>query len=198
MMTMHRLATVLPACAAAVALTVLGAPPACACDCPKLSEADAFARADTVFSGTVVDRREPGGFPRSSADPVTVVLEVSAVYKGEASRRQGVTTPASGASCGIEVEQGRTYLVFADGPGDRLVASLCGGTRARPSAVPAVAVAGAAGQAPAGGPDADTGGTGTEGGGSGPSSVEAAGAGAVLVAAATAGVFAVRRRRRAA
>jgi Tissue inhibitor of metalloproteinase len=105
------------------------ASPACACSCAPLTQAQAFEKADAVFAATLVRRDERGGLVRSSTDPVTLTWTVDAVYKGSASKVQQVNTVESGASCGLEAEVGRRYLVHADSTGGRLEASLCGGTR---------------------------------------------------------------------
>lgn len=75
-----------------------------------ISSADAFG---TIFVG------RPTGTPRPLADDldegprnVQVVMEVSAVYKGQAAARQTVVVPTGGdSSCGVAL----------DGPGDLLV-----------------------------------------------------------------------------
>lgn len=108
--------------------------PALACSCVALTDEEAFARADVVFTGSVVDYREP--LERSSsADLAIWVFHVHDVHKGAVSLpRQEVASAVSGASCGLELPGGRgTYLVHADdtgddAPGGTLTASLCGGT----------------------------------------------------------------------
>lgn len=119
---------------AASALLALTAVPALACSCVGFTEEEAFARAEAVFTGTVVDYEPPPMRPvSSSADPATWVFYVHDVHKGAvAEPRQAVTSAVSGASCGLEIseEQG-TYKVFADGAGaapGTLGATLCGGT----------------------------------------------------------------------
>lgn len=119
---------------AACALLALTAAPALACSCVGFTEEEAFARAEAVFTGTVVGYEPPPTGPfSSSADPATWVFHVHEVHKGAvAEPRQAVTSAVSGASCGLEIseEQG-TYKVFADGGGaapGTLGATLCGGT----------------------------------------------------------------------
>ena len=114
---------------------VVGGPgPAWACSCVRDiggSEDDYFFRqADVVFTGTLTERREPPfSLTRSSADPATFVFRVEAVHKGRASRVQGLTSAMSGASCGIELPEGRSALVFAERRDGELTANLCGGSR---------------------------------------------------------------------
>lgn len=117
----------------AVVVVVVPASPASACSCayPQEGADDLFYdRADVVFSGVLVERREPGfSLTRSSADPATFVFEVDTVFKGRASARQGLLSAMSGASCGLELPEGRPVLVFAERDADGLEAGLCGGSR---------------------------------------------------------------------
>lgn len=112
---------------AAAGLVGVGAP-ACACSCVPMTEDEAYNRADAVFAATLVNRDEPGKL-FSSADPVELMFAVDAVYKGDVGAAQRVVTAQSSASCGLEVEVGKRYLVHADSTGGQLEASLCGGTR---------------------------------------------------------------------
>jgi hypothetical protein len=99
------------------------APAASACSCTGGTAADHALRADAVFSGRLVDREVVGG-------TALHVFAVGTVYAGEVSARQGVLSPASGASCGLELAGEGPFLVFADREDDRLAAGLCGGTAA--------------------------------------------------------------------
>jgi len=116
-------------------LVVVGSAPAWACSCVRGldgSEDAYFLRtADVAFTGTLVDRREPGSLfgGGSSNDPVTLVFAVDRVLKGQAHRTQELRTARSGASCGLELPVGRPVLVFADQEGGGLTANLCGGSR---------------------------------------------------------------------
>lgn len=120
----------------AVGILALGlgsSTPCQACSCAgEATAAQSSQRADVVFVGTLVDTREalvrvPG--LSSSSDPVAKVFEVAEVRKGEVPARVEVLTASSSASCGLEVETGRAYVVVARDSGDGLRASLCGGTR---------------------------------------------------------------------
>jgi hypothetical protein len=118
---------------AAACGVVVSATPAHACSCAPASEAEFFRLADVVFTGTLIDRKEPPWRPvRSTTDPATLTFEVSRVHKGEAERLQEVETAMSGASCGLEIEGSGPFLVFANHARDGATqtASLCGGTRA--------------------------------------------------------------------
>lgn len=113
--------------AAAIAVILPGSP-ACACSCAPITDQEAFADSSAVFTGTMVDRREPVN-PASSLDPATNVFKVSAVHKGQVAAVQEIKTANGGPSCGLETEIGKTYIVFATADGAVLNSSLCGGTR---------------------------------------------------------------------
>jgi hypothetical protein len=92
-----------------------------------------------VFSGELVERHEPGLLEglgqQSSSVPATFVFAVETVYKGQVAKSQGVESARSGASCGLELPQGRRVLVFAEATDDGgLTAGLCGGSRLLESA----------------------------------------------------------------
>ncbi|MGP4023866.1 hypothetical protein [Actinomadura sp. 3N407] len=76
---------------------------ACACSCAAMTDQEAYAKADAVFTGRVVQRqvRSRGWGPwktQSSGDPATLVFQVSVVNKGEVTRRQDLVTASEGAS----------------------------------------------------------------------------------------------------
>lgn len=104
---------------------------ASACSCAvNESVADERNRNDAVFEGTVIGRKETKKlFDRSSADPVAWTFQVHEVWKGGVVPEITVQSAMSGASCGFEFEQGRTYLVYARDTGEgRLDVSLCSRT----------------------------------------------------------------------
>jgi hypothetical protein len=117
---------------------VVTAPAAHACSCVGFTDEQAFDRADVVFVGQVAGR-SASAVPWNSSDPAVWTFAVERVYKGSAAKRQGVVSAMSGASCGLEVERGKAFVVFArrnpqsqergfDEP--TLYANLCEGTRA--------------------------------------------------------------------
>ena len=113
---------------ALVGFTAAAATPCAACSCAaEASVAQAAARADVVFVGTLVGTRAPA-LPTSSGDAVARAFAVTEVRKGSASAVTEVRTAASGASCGLEVGQGRSYVVMARSTPDGLRSSLCDGT----------------------------------------------------------------------
>ena len=117
---------------------LLVASPAVACDCATASTREYFDRADAVFTARLVDRQEPATVI-SSIDPALHVFAVDTVYKGTAHESQGVLSPVSGASCGLELTGAGPFVVFATrsadaGAGfprlaeDQYAAFLCGGS----------------------------------------------------------------------
>ena len=113
------LVALLPDCASACMCAVEGG--------PKARAEKAIAGSDAVFSGEVVElEKEPpdtemvegtmmtvmGGSGREA----TVTLQVSEVWKGPEQQTIRFTTPvADGISCAISFEEGREYLVYANG-----------------------------------------------------------------------------------
>ncbi|CCG05515.1 hypothetical protein [Blastococcus saxobsidens] len=91
------------------------AAPASACSCTGGTTAEFFARADAVFTGSLGSRSvdRPPGPIGSSTDPALHVFAVDTVFKGTASERQGVVSPESGASCGLELTGDGQFAVFA-------------------------------------------------------------------------------------
>lgn len=110
--------------------------PASACSCVGLSDAEALAHADTVFTGEVVGYQAPS---TSRSDELALwTFKAREVYKGEVGRIQEVSSEYLGASCGLEIPKTGEFLVFGStqslGPRPilgavQLYAGLCGGTR---------------------------------------------------------------------
>lgn len=106
---------------------VIRASPAFACSCAGYTPAEAFAAADAVFVGRVVEVDESVFGPIiGSADPVTVTFDVSSVRKGSVPANAKVQTARDGASCGYDFAEGGFYLVHASA-GDPLTTGLCSG-----------------------------------------------------------------------
>ena len=102
--------------AAVVVLLPAGAAMACSCvEAPP--DRALLGRSDVVFTGKLVERHDPTVFLglSSSTDPAVLVFAVETVHKGSVAQRQGIETARSGATCGLELTQGRRALVFADG-----------------------------------------------------------------------------------
>lgn len=107
-------------------VVVLPAAPAHACSCAMLSSAQKVENADVVVRGTITGLDDPGGL--DSGHLVTWEVAVAEVYQGAAAATTFVRSASDGASCGIEVQEGREYLLFARQVGGDLRAGLCGGT----------------------------------------------------------------------
>jgi hypothetical protein len=118
---------------------LIPAAPACACSCVEFTPEEAFASSDAVFAGRVVDIVDPWPGPViSSADPVTVAFEVSAVYKGDVPVNAQVQTARDGASCGYDFAEGGWYLVHvqSDQAGEWTTGLCSGNQRLAAGAIP--------------------------------------------------------------
>ena len=112
-----------------------GARPAAACACAPLDPGRAFAQADAAFLGTVIDRDDVGRGAEARTD---LRFRVDRVYKGTVHQEQVVATPRDKSGCGVEPDDGATWVVFAidgiEGRGDdtvrRLVTTRCSGNLA--------------------------------------------------------------------
>ncbi|TFV76677.1 hypothetical protein E4P39_07115 [Blastococcus sp. CT_GayMR19] len=123
-----------------LAAGLLVATPASACSCVGGTTQEFFDRADAVFTARLVSREEPRGRLTSSADPALHVFAVDTVFKGTAHEQQGVVSPVSGATCGLELSGEGPFVVFATRSADlggmlfttladdQYAAFLCGGT----------------------------------------------------------------------
>jgi hypothetical protein len=157
------------------------APVAWACGCTGGTPTEHALRADAVFSGRLVSREVVGG------DTALHVFAVDTVHVGDVSARQGVLSPASGASCGLELAGEGPFLVFASREDGRLTAGRCGGTTgwtARAAAEVQVLTGATT-------PDPGTAGTGFP---TGPSRTVLEAGAALLATAAVVGGLALRRR----
>ncbi|MEQ4205428.1 hypothetical protein [Actinopolymorpha sp. B9G3] len=115
---------------------VLAPVPACACSCVPTNPAEAFARADAVFVGRVVDRASKDRFPWESTGVEVWTFEVERIYKGEVQRRQEIVTMESGASCGLELDGSGPFVIYAthdsfdiEPQRDQYAAGLCDGSQ---------------------------------------------------------------------
>jgi hypothetical protein len=118
----------------AVTVAVAGGGAAHACSCVAITDQQAFAGADSVFTGKLVGTELVSDGPvYSTGDPERFFFEVDKVFKGKASDRQTVVTARDGASCGLEIGGPGPFIVFAygrrKGAGGELSSHLCSGTR---------------------------------------------------------------------
>lgn len=96
----------------AVAVLLLAARPAAACDCDRPSIKEGIEHSDAVFVAKAADVKIDG-------DRRVVTLEVSKAWKGANDKRVTVWTAVEGSTCGYAFEAGEEYLVYArdDGKG---------------------------------------------------------------------------------
>ena len=183
------------------------APTASACSCVGGTTQEFFDRADAVFTARLVIREDPPLPITSSADPALHVFAVDTVYKGTAHREQGVVSPVSGATCGLELVGHGPFVVFAGGKADlggepfttlqkdQYAALRCGGTAPLTPVLEAELAALAGPSAPPADPLPGTAGiAGTAGKGLSPLVPAVVGAGAFVLLLA--GGLLLRRRRR--
>jgi hypothetical protein len=98
---------------------------AAACSCSGLSSCEIYGRADAVFVGDVVAIDKTAG-PRRT----TVQMRVVRTGKGavEASRIVTVGAPSEDSSCGMGLEVGQRWMVFAKVTAGSLVMNPCAGS----------------------------------------------------------------------
>jgi len=99
---------------------------AAACRClPPPPPAEAVAKADAVFLGTVLAFEEIAERGHRLAQ-----IEVIKIWKGKPNEADSITTALSEASCGYDFEAGETYLIYAHkDEGGELYTHLCTNTR---------------------------------------------------------------------
>lgn len=132
---------------AAGLVPALGVSSAHACNCVTDDDALFVRTADVIFTGTLLTQeriREGDGLldrlfgGAEYVDDVVLTFAADRVYKGTASARQQIRTPAQSPACGLELSGPGPFLVFArlpeadpvfTGPGPELVSSSCSGTR---------------------------------------------------------------------
>jgi hypothetical protein len=114
---------------AVLAVFAYPASPACACSCAAVSTDEQLDSADAVFLGVVreITTDHPFSPLFSSGDPVTAVIDVSRVYKGDVGPSVSVATVADGASCGYDFAVEHEYLIFARAQQGQFATGLCDG-----------------------------------------------------------------------
>lgn len=112
---------------AAGTMALLLAESALACRCVPQPLEDYFARADLVMLARATATRN-----ESPGELIVDFAPLATPYKGDPSTVDAFTTTRSSASCGVPVEVGQTFLLFAarDHPGGRTARfDTCNGTR---------------------------------------------------------------------
>ena len=116
----HPIRRLLPALLLACAGLVLLPPAAQACSCQVPPVAKAAQQADLVFSGVMVGQQRTGR-------EIDLAFEVDRIYKGEVDAASvDVASPTD--SCGLKLNDGQSYVVFALDQRSRLVSEECHGT----------------------------------------------------------------------
>lgn len=122
---------------------------ACSCAMPA-SVQEELQRSEAVFSGKVIGITEKKGLLRSSADPLTVQVSVSSVWKGTIAPEVTIYTALSSASCGYGFQRNTEYLIYAGRDADgQLQTNLCSRTKPLSKAEEDLAALGT-GQSPTG------------------------------------------------
>jgi hypothetical protein len=104
--------------AALVVLSLAAAAEAYACSCAPVDLERDLPVADGAVIGTVLERAVSGG-------TATYLFRVEQIYKGDVESRAEVVTPASGASCGLEVGVGERVGLLLTREGDEWRSGLC-------------------------------------------------------------------------
>ena len=91
---------------------------ASACSCAPVDLERDLPLADGAMIGTVLERQVSG-------DTATYLFRVEQVYRGDVESRAEVVTPASGASCGLELAVGDRVGLLLERDGDVWRSGLC-------------------------------------------------------------------------
>ena len=104
--------------AALALLSIVATAEAFACSCAPVDLERDLPLADGAMIGTVLGRSVSGG-------TATYRFRVEQVYKGDVESRAEVVTPASGASCGLELAVGDRVGLLLTRDGDVWRSGLC-------------------------------------------------------------------------
>lgn len=127
----------------AVLLAAVFTSPAGACSCVPSTEGERYQRATHVFSGVVRGETLEVGDPASPHDDkYRYSVSVRTEHKGDVPRLVAVVTPTSGGLCGIRLNPGTEYVVFAHGDSadGRVESHHCSGTRPASAGPPVTTV----------------------------------------------------------
>ena len=102
--------------------------PARACKCAPLTPKDAYAQADAVFEGRVVEIQIDGS-AKDSQPRLRVRFRTVRAWKGVRSEIVEVVTPSESAACGYSFERDTSYFVYSTEQDGILVATSCGRSR---------------------------------------------------------------------
>lgn len=111
--------------------------PAAACSAPQRPPTDQelLDRADVVFEGVYLSRRDPSaGAPLvSSADPIFFTFAADRAIKGSIGAQAVVSSARDGASCGADFTAGVRYRVYARSVAGSLTTDSVSGNRPAPA-----------------------------------------------------------------
>jgi len=114
------LATLLLVCCGVVATGAAASAAACPEKTPPVNQQT--KRADAVFTGTIVERSEPG-------NDVTYTVAVDEIFKGNVGEQATVSTPARLKDCGLPaLGTGDEYVIFATADGEQFTTTSDSGT----------------------------------------------------------------------
>ena len=101
---------------------------ACSClvspESQKKQIQNAFRGSDAIFSGEVVEIKQPSG----DEYDMLVTFKVAKSWKGNVSREVTIKTAKDSAMCGYGFEVGKKYLVYASGIKENLSTTNCSRT----------------------------------------------------------------------
>lgn len=127
----------------AALLTAVFTGPASACSCLPSTEGQRFQQATYVFDGLVLSETLEAGDPSVTYDDkYRYAVSVGRVYKANLPAQVDVITSTSGAMCGIRLQPGVAYVVFAHGDASdgRVESHWCSGTRPASAGPPVTTV----------------------------------------------------------
>jgi hypothetical protein len=124
-----RVASTTLATAALFGCATLWCAPASACSCSVLTPNDAYAQADAVFEGRVLEVRAPAADAGGHGASRSVRLQVVRAWKGIAGEQIEVATAVGSTACGYDFAADQSYFVYAANRDGKLAVSLCSRTR---------------------------------------------------------------------
>lgn len=93
-----------------VTAVALPASAAQACSCGELTIDEAFEQADAAFVGELIEIRRSA--MTSTDAPTRFIFDVTSVLQGDVYKTQSIVSPASGASCGLDLPMDTAVIVY--------------------------------------------------------------------------------------
>ena len=97
--------------------------PAISCGCESLTTPEKLARATYAFTGRIEEVRSPKKGRR------TILVDVDEIFKGSPKPEMEIVMDAAGTECDLVIEEGKTYLVYAQWQWGSAVTARCLGTK---------------------------------------------------------------------